>query len=123
MTPAWCTKDLVLLVGSGFAGFDALAGASFLGLAGFSLGCLGGGLTAGGFLLGGFMMSLDFLLSVPWDHKVLNYIRLILCICVCGIVLEKVCVTCALLSEAASFCNSCSPRLEISFLMLTMMSE
>ncbi len=72
MTPAWCTEGLVLLVGSGFTGFGVLAGASFLGLTGFSLGCFGG-LTAGGFLLGGFMTSLDFLLSVPWNHTVLKY--------------------------------------------------
>lgn len=119
MTPFWWTKVLVLVVGSGFPGFDALAGASFLGLTGFSLGCFGGGLTAGGFLLGGLLTSLDFLPSVPWNHTVLNYKADLVQLCV----LEKPCVTCALLSEAASFCNSCSPRLEISFLMLTMMSE
>lgn len=89
MTPVWWTKVLVLEVGSGFAGFDALAGASFLGLTGFSLGCLGGGLTAGGFLLGGFMTSLDFLLSVPWNHKVLNYKADLVQLRVCAIVLEK----------------------------------
>lgn len=94
MTPVWCTKVLVLLVGSGFTGFDALAEASFLGLTGFSLGCLGGGLTAGGFLLGGFMTSLDFLLSVPWDHTVLNYKADLVHLCVCHSVGESVCYLC-----------------------------
>ncbi len=94
MTPACCTKGLVLLVGSGFAGFDALAGASFLGLTGFSLGCLGGGLTAGGFLLGGFMTSLDFLLSVPWNHTVLNYKTDFVHSCVCHCIGESVFYLC-----------------------------
>ncbi len=60
MTPAWCTEGLVLLVGSGFTGFGALAGASFLGLMGFSLGCFGGGLTAGGFFAERFYDLLGF---------------------------------------------------------------
>lgn len=88
MTPPWCTKVLVLLVGSGLAGFDALAGVSFLGLTCFSLGCLAGGLTAGGFLLGDFMTSFDFLFSVPWNHTVLNYKADLVHLCVCHCVGE-----------------------------------
>ncbi len=113
--------------GLGFAGgvwlhrFWCFGRSLFLGLDGF-LFRLFWWFDSWGFLAGWFYDLLGFFTLCAlesYSFKVQDWF----CAFVCAIVLEKVCFTCALLSEAASFCNSCSPRLEISFLMLTIMSE